>query len=341
MKINKVSFLGLMAAMAGTAATNVQAHDQWQGSRADSHAPIGVMGDHTHKAGEVMLSYRYMKMDMGGLRDGTSRLDNSGTMVSPASHEMDMHMLGAMYAPNDTVTLMFMYHHLSNEMELDRTMMMTTTRFDVKSSGRGDAKAGALVDVWQSENNQHRVHLNANLNIPIGDIDEFDSTPMGYVPLGYRMQLGSGTWDIQAGATYLGQNDTLSWGAQALGTVRTGENDNDYTLGDRFDATAWVAKPVAPWASVSLRVSYENWDDIDGENPDITTMMKNMNPAADPDKQGGQRLNAYIGLNLMATSGALKGHRLALEYSEPVSQDLDGPQLEVDSQITLGWQNAF
>src|SRR6056297_729110 len=38
--------------------------------RADGHAPIGVMGDHRHKTGEVMLSYRYMFMDMRGNRTG-------------------------------------------------------------------------------------------------------------------------------------------------------------------------------------------------------------------------------------------------------------------------------
>ncbi|MEL7333685.1 MAG: hypothetical protein AAFN12_15670 [Cyanobacteria bacterium J06560_2] len=32
----------------------------WSPSRPDSHAPIGVMGDHTHEKGEFMLSYRYM-----------------------------------------------------------------------------------------------------------------------------------------------------------------------------------------------------------------------------------------------------------------------------------------
>ena len=42
--------------------------------RADGHAPIGVMGDHLHKAGEWMLSYRFMRMDMAGNRDGTSDL---------------------------------------------------------------------------------------------------------------------------------------------------------------------------------------------------------------------------------------------------------------------------
>ena len=34
------------------------------GFRPDSHAPIGVMSDHTHEAGEMMFSYRYMFMNM-------------------------------------------------------------------------------------------------------------------------------------------------------------------------------------------------------------------------------------------------------------------------------------
>lgn len=46
--------------------------------RADGHAPIGVMGEHRHKTGEVMLSYRFMHMDMQGNLIGD---DN----VSPAT----------------------------------------------------------------------------------------------------------------------------------------------------------------------------------------------------------------------------------------------------------------
>jgi len=33
-------------------------------ARPDSHAPIGVMGDHGHKTGEMMFSYRVMTMNM-------------------------------------------------------------------------------------------------------------------------------------------------------------------------------------------------------------------------------------------------------------------------------------
>ena len=40
--------------------------DEHSIARPDAHAPISVMGDHTHGEGEWMLSYRYMTMDMEG-----------------------------------------------------------------------------------------------------------------------------------------------------------------------------------------------------------------------------------------------------------------------------------
>jgi len=34
-------------------------------------------------------------------------------------------------------------------------------------------------------------------------------------------------------------------------------------------------------------------------------------------------------------------HRLALEFIVPVAQNLNGPQLEMDYSVTLGWQLAL
>ena len=79
--------------------------------RSDGHAPIGVMGDHLHKKGEWMLSYRYMHMDMDGNRIGTrnvspqtiattvpNRFSPPPTLrVVPLWMTMDMHMFGAMH----------------------------------------------------------------------------------------------------------------------------------------------------------------------------------------------------------------------------------------------------
>ena len=42
-------------------------------SRPDGHAPIGVMGDHIHREGEIMFSYRAMMMNMSGLRKALQR----------------------------------------------------------------------------------------------------------------------------------------------------------------------------------------------------------------------------------------------------------------------------
>ena len=38
--------------------------NQWTSARPDGHAPISVMGDHYHKKGEFMFSYRFMPMWM-------------------------------------------------------------------------------------------------------------------------------------------------------------------------------------------------------------------------------------------------------------------------------------
>lgn len=105
-------------------ALSAQAHEG--GGRADSHAPIGVMADHTHKKGEVMVSYRHMQMSMTGNQQGSDDIGDDAIATSvenrfagmpnmpptlrivPQEMQTDMDMLGVMYAPSDTVTLMLM-----------------------------------------------------------------------------------------------------------------------------------------------------------------------------------------------------------------------------------------
>ena len=86
------------------------------------------MGDHRHGAGEWMVSYRYMRMNMSDNLDGTNELTNADIyanyMVAPQQMTMSMHMIGVMYAPSDRLTLMAMAHYLTNDMDL-RTGMGT------------------------------------------------------------------------------------------------------------------------------------------------------------------------------------------------------------------------
>lgn len=317
---------------------------------AASHGPIGVMGDHTHKAQEWMFSYRYMAMEMDGNLEGgdsVSASDITGTMmnpgpymVAPLSMDMEMHMFGAMYAPSDAVTLMFMLPYLENEMDHQTRM---GGRFTTRSSGWGDVKASALVSLYTSPNEAHRVHANLGLSLPTGSIDERDDTPaMKNAKLPYGMQLGSGSIDLLPGVTYSGQGTgsaaKLSWGAQLALTIRSDYNDNDYRLGNRAQLSGWLAHSFSPALSASLRLSHSAWGNIDGARDDLNPMMV---PTADPKAQGGERSELSLGLNYLFMKGAAKGHRLALEYGEAVYQHLDGPQMELDSTLTAGWQYAF
>jgi hypothetical protein len=96
-------------------------------------------------------------------------------------------------------------------------------------------------------------------------VDERDATPAGANSLlPYPMQLGSGTIDFLPGLTYLGQSEDWSWGSQLRGTVRLGENEEDYSLGDRLGASGWLARKICAMASVSGRLSLDTWGNIDG-----------------------------------------------------------------------------
>jgi hypothetical protein len=310
------------------------AHD-WNSARPDAHAPISVMGDHTHNKGEFMVSYRNMQMDMNSLQEGTKTvaasdvLDNTRNSytMAPTSMTMKMHMLGLMYAPTDITTAMLMLSYLEKDMDMLMQMPMgMRMNMPMDSKGAGDLKAGALHNIFSQDG--QKVHLNLVMSLPTGSIDEKNDSG---VVLPYAMQLGSGTYDLLPGITYTAQTESYSYGAQAQATLRLGENNRDYTLGDRIKVQSWVQMPVHQQVSISVRVAYEDWQTIEGADSRLNAMMA---PTLDPDLQGGNVASAGLGVNITLPMG----NRLAVEYSKELAQDLDGPQMAQDDSLTLAWQ---
>ena len=154
------------------------------------------------------------------------------------------------------------------------------------------------------------------------------------------MQIGSGTWDLTGGLTYVYQAQDYSMGNQTLGTVRLGRNNNKYSLGDRIDASQWIAFPLSPEISFSMRLTESLWGNIDGVDSDLV-VGPTVVPTANTQMQGGFDIKGLLGLNYYCKSGPLKGHRLAVEGGVPLYEKLEGYQLETDWIITVGWQVAF
>ena len=330
-------------------------------SRASSHAPIGMMGDHLHKQGGLMLSYRFMHMDMEGNRisnDDASPETITTTVpnrffgrpmqpptlrVVPTKMTMQMHMFGIMYAPADWVTLMAMLNYTEKEMEHITFMGGAgTTRlgtFTTETQGIGDTRVSALMRLFHS--GIHKAHVNLGLSLPTGSTNETDSilTPMGTRPnprLPYAMQLGSGTLDLLPGLTYSGTSGAIDWGAQYSGTVRM-EKDNGYQWGDKHVISGWTSYSPRDWVSFSTRLEFSTMGKIDGSDSRIVAPVQ----TADPNNYGGERVDLKFGINLLGRLDWVRGHRLAIEGGIPIVQDLNGPQMETDFMISVGWQYAF
>lgn len=252
-------------------------------------------------------------------------------MVAPQKMNMNMHMLGLMYAPSDRVTLMVMGNYVSNSMDL-RTGMGVD--FTTESGGLGDFTVSSLIKIMN--NNRQSLHGTVGISIPTGDIDQRDATPMmNDAQLAYPMQLGSGTWDPNLGLTYLGQSDKFSWGAQSMYKIRLGENSENYTFGNRFDIVGWGAIKVSDYFSFSTSLSYFDTQKIDGVDADLNPMMM---PLFNTDNSGRSQLDVGVGTNFFVPKGSLKDFRIGAEIKIPAYQQVSGIQMKNTLMATFGIQ---
>lgn len=310
---------------------------QWTSSRPDGHAPIGVMGDHRHEAGEVMLSYRFMYMDMEGSLIGTDDVADEaivgpdGYMVTPTRMPMSMHMLGVMWAPSDRVTLMGMFPYLHSSMD---HLTRNGGGFTTASSGFGDVTVQAMLGL--AEWGRQTMHATVGLRMPTGSIERMAETPMSApneVILPYPMQTGSGSWALPFALTYLGQVESWSWGGQANASVFLNDNARDYKLGNLYNGTFWGARRLGEHFSVSVRGLLRRNENISGADPALNPMMV---PTADPELRAGTYFDGALGVNYSLPSA--KGLRFAVEGLLPLYQNLDGPQLKTNWTIVAGIQ---
>ncbi|MFL1011056.1 nitrous oxide reductase accessory protein NosL [Flavisericum labens] len=313
-------------------------HDHY---RPDAHAPIGIMGDHLHEKGGLMVSFRYMNMVMEGNKSGTNTVSNDAIyntyMVAPQNMTMDMYMLGVMYAPSNKLTLMLMQNYVKKNMDATAQMQMNGMtmlhNFMTSASGMGDLKLALLYGLFN--NHKTSLHLNGKLNIPVGNIENQDNTPMmDNAKLPYTMQLGSGTFDISLGATYKQNYTNTSWGTQFLSTIRTGKNSEDYRLGHTYQLHIWGAYKLSTNFSVSGRLLGISEEDITGMDADLNSMMIT---TANTKNYGGEKIKTFLGLNIsFPLTSNLKNFRLGIEAGAPIFEDYNGIQMNENLNINIG-----
>jgi len=324
------------------------------GQRADEHGPAGTMGEHVHKGGEIMVGLIWLHDEYGGAnRSGTRRISDhevamAGYGVRTKSMSMDMAMLHLMWAPNDRVTFMAM----PMWMRMDMTMLgvgdhgaapggmpmgdgthhslMPGETMSHSVSGLGDTEVGALVSL--SRKPTLSAHAGLSVSIPTGSVSRKNASG-NFVH--YMMQPGSGTWDLIPSFTVSGGGESLRWGAQARYRFRAEDrNKRGFRFGDRFDASAWLAKPLSPTAAVTARLAYQDEGRIEGH------YNGSHGHASPPDRQenyGGQVIQAGLGANIVI-GGNL---RIGAEATVPLYQDLNGTQSPRKFGVNLNLSRMF
>jgi hypothetical protein len=328
---------------------------------ADQHAPAGVMFDHMHKAGDIMVGFRYAgSFAGGGMLHGENSANDQQVMdegctphmcsMKPTDMTMNMYMLDIMYAPTNWLTLMVMPMWMSHEMTMAPLAGMSGGHDDHgtdmgmdgghsdhgamgghshSTEGWGDTIFGP--EIRLAEGPGYHLHISPMVSAPTGSVDFKTNGVFTH----YGMQPGSGTWDFWPSITYTGRANRMTWGAQALGIFRLEEeNDSGYRLGDVFQGTFWGSYRIADWISASLRGLYTEQSKIEGHYNDLH------NHSSPPDLQfnyGGRFWDIGFGVNTVVTGGPLRGLRLGAEWLQPVMDDPNGYQLKREGTL---WANA-
>ena len=303
---------------------------------------------HGHSQGMWMFEYRYMRMNMDGLLDGTKKVraqdisetDMTGSsptvgkkyMMAPTDMTMDMHMFMGMYDVTSRFTVMGMLNYLKSEMDMVMYMDMNMDGTSEPMSGMLPMKSSGLGDTILSAAYQVRDPLSVGLgiSIPTGSIDQkgrmMASDPETQLP--YTMQLGSGTYDLIPTLTYNANAGSFNWGGQGTIIYRIGENDNGYRFGHRAEMSGWLKYAFASHAVATSRLTYTMWGNVDGQDLAVDPMMS---PDSDPNAQGGIRTDLFLGMSAFKNGWIFSG-----EFGVPLYQDLNGPQLKTISIFQLG-----
>ncbi len=322
--------------------------------------PAGIMNVHNIGKGQVMPMYSQMWMRMEGLKNGTSDTNPEtvvttvpnrffGAPMQPRTLRMvplrmsgSMKMFGLTYGLTDTISLFAAGSYVEKEMHaLTFRGMMGTTRLGtntVKTEGFGDSRLGGLVRLYKG----HGTSLNALLGVslPTGSTDE-EIVPL--MPNGMRMvrranyglQLGSGTYDGLIGLNYLGSQGALHWGLSYRGRIGLeDENDEGYSWGDRHVVTGWLSYAMTKGLFGTARLAASHWGDVEGIDPQIMGAAR----GANPDFYGGERIEAFLGLNAHTHVKGLGMARVGIEAGTPLYENLNGVQLskEWSLQATAG-----
>ena len=303
--------------------------------RPDAEAPPGA-GLAAHlEVDDMRFSYRLHHEDGDDLRKGRANQTpqaafDRGFSQAPVQRYMDEHRFSAEYGLGEDLALVLTLPFYNKELQ---HVNASGERSESRTSGLGDVILGTRVGL--GEQGEQRLLFGAGISIPTGSNTlTGDLGGANDQRLPYDLQLGSGTYDLHPEIVLGRWKERWSFGFRAAATVRLGRNQEQYSLGDRFEVSGWVARQIDGDHSLSLRLSVVDQNQASGQD---SALDLSLTPSNRTNATGYRRLDAFIGIQAVS----IPGHRFAAEIGVPVIQNLDGLQVDTDLIAWLSWSYGF
>ena len=316
-----------------------------------STIPISIMEAGTHEAGHFMIALRHMNMSMDRNSDMGDTLSDQEIIsflnpysvnekmpflsVVPKKMDMKMTMLESMYVANDRYTFMLMAHFSSKEMSQNMYSPMGSRAFlrrmNSDTSDLSNLSISSFIKLEDRDNFRMNVEIGLDKSIGKNDVKKNVMNAMNMntnMTLPYAMQPGDQSTCLLTAFTAVSKGHKINFGGQIK--KKSPLVEKDWNFGDTLDLNFWVSNIVTSSSSVFLNLNYKKIKRIEGRDPSINAPTQ----AANPSNYGGTYTNLSFGLNLQF------GHKngLGFEYSVPVKQDLNGPQMEIKNSFSLAYK---
>jgi len=299
-------------------------------------------GDTSGTKSKWSLRYKFQRADFEGFNKGTDRLSDDEVLftpgleprtddnfpVVPTTITQEVHALIVGYQFSEQLNISLAVPYVKQRTD-HISIVPSYSDFTIRSSGIGDV---SVIGSYQFETSgEGLLHLSLGLSFPTGSIDKEGDTPRapGNQQIPYSMQLGSGTYDIPASIHYSRIGNGFRWGTELTAKIRIGENDRDYTLGNRISAATWLRFDQLEWLKPTIKLIYEYSDSIDGKDVDLLVPSAFPYPAnvTNPEMYGGKQAIVVLGFKIPVFA---KGNYVEFEIGKPFYESLNGPQSRED-----------
>ena len=324
------------------------AHDSMHHSV--STIPLSIMEAGTHKAGHFMISLRHMRMSMDDNSDKGNKLSDQEIISYPSLNsmtpflssvpkkmDMEMTMLEAMYGISDNHIFMLMANFVNKEMSLNSYSPMGNRDFlrvtNTSSSDLSNLSMSSFFKFKGSQNFRMNAEIGIDKSLGKNNIKKNVITPMNMtmnMTLPYAMQAGDKSTSLLTSFTIVSKGD-LNFGGQLK--RKSAVLKKDWNFGDSLTFNFWFSNLVTPKTSLFLNFKYQKLYKIEGRDLSINAPTQTANPQF----YGGKSTSLSTGLNIQLNHK----NSLGFEYSVPLKQDLNGPQMEVKNSFNFAYKLSF